>query len=512
MGLLSSAVALILSIAFPALTYADTAPVWGSTGGSLKLYNNENVRMVSETIDMTIVNEEWASASFYFSMSPAHIQVDYVFQNLTNQPLTILAAFPEQRKEWAEPLYNFKTYINSQEVLTNEVPNGAENIDGEKNFDSTIKSWHYFPMSFAPNEILRVRNSYEQGPIGAEGSTGFLAQYSYILTTGGSWHGNIDSIDIKINLSGKNTDFHYVTKLQPVYPDNLWKVSDDGKTLELSLKNIKPTESDNLILEFESLGNDRLGCSRKFQGPEATEDTPLVAVATSKKSPDIDEEEYYFAYYFPCTAFDGTNSTAWISADGESPLNQHLLLKYFDPVSYFLAKSQPQIFDSVYFLGGWEKTNKNIGRGAIYTDYSRPKKIKLAFLNSNKVLYSANFELPDDPNGITFRLPQMIKLIPGLDNSDIQVDIQILDIYPGSKYQNVAISEFDIRRYLGDTFTEESLKENNDRIPNFLVNNPDDNSPTDMSNKLINNRLILALIALGSVFLLFINRKMKKTN
>ena len=420
---------LLLGSGFANSAFADTGALSGGHGGTLKSYNDDNIQMLNETITMNLTEEVGELGR----TSNAHVQVDYTFKNTTNKKVTVLTGFPEIQ-DW-EPLQNFEAYVDNKKM---DIKKELEKVSDE---DSTSKKyWLTYEMTFEPNQTLSVRNSYDQKPEGSEGARS-SRQYMYILETGATWKNDIQSVDFVINLKG--VDFHNITAIQPLYDGNPWQVSNYGNTLKLTINNIEPTATDNLELTM----GDGAGFDSCYYKTEiaAERDNQYAATATSSKTPN---DKIGISYY-PCDAVDNNEKTAWITADGVDPAGQVFSYKAL----VFGTK-----IDSLFMLGGFGK----------YTDYSRPKKVKLTLVskteNEAKEMTSMILDIPDDGRGSYIDLPSEILMSRHFNpDAEEHVNVEILEIYPGLKYKNLAISSFYLYSYL-ESFSKTNFEPSKDLI------------------------------------------------
>ena len=114
-----------------------------------------------------------------------------------------------------------------------------------------------------------------------------------------------------------------------------------------------------------------------------------------------------------------TLSSPWVESSHGYGVGDYIV---FEPNSSFL-----------YFLNGYVSFEKPY----LYTANSRVKKIKISFIDDNNIQPKV-VELNDTPN------PQKISF--GFKTKG-KIKMEILDIYPGEKYQDTCINGIIIRKY-----------------------------------------------------------------
>ena len=432
---ISSVTLLWLTILFPFTAYADSAALVGAFGGTAYPYMDQQIKMASEKVSMTIVGNPGQHSV---------VTVDYTFRNTSDKTVTVLTGFPERTyfNGGDAKLTNFQAFVQGKKVEVTYRKN-ADMGDSPQNGPQEL-GWYTYPLSFAPHEEVQVRNSYESDPYGGEGSIGYRATFEYILDTGATWKGTIDTVDIEVNL--KDSSLHEVATLAPLYTiSNQWHISDDYKKLTLTLNNIKPTVNDNIRIFFDNRVHNSFvtGCNFKVDKVD-DEDNPGVATATSFRPIDrnfsfqpgdpndstntsMDSLQIDMGY-FPCLAFDADPRSAWVSGNGDA-----------HPVLTFKGIPTNRAFDAVNIIGGFRKDVSS----ASYQDYSRPKKIKLNFYrpHAQKETASLILNVPDNPKGSIIKFGKWVSYS---ETEGAKMDIEVLDTYPGKKYSNVAIAEFDL--------------------------------------------------------------------
>ncbi|MFH0770344.1 MAG: hypothetical protein V1926_03115 [Candidatus Peregrinibacteria bacterium] len=421
----------LLAVIIPMTASADSAALFGAYGGTAHPYMDQQIQLQSEKVTMTISrdNDHYQHGA---------VTVDYVFRNTSDTSVTMLTGFPE-RSDGDGKLKNFQASVRGKNVVV--AYKKDDTYTDRPDEPSMQDGWYTYAMNFAPHEEVQVENTYEQDPWGGEGSIGYRATFEYILDTGATWKGTIDSVEVEINLT--DDSLFDVSTLSPISPlsSNRWQVSDDWKKLSLTLLNIKPITADNIRISFDSRVNSSTpGCFWKVNSVDE-ENNPDDAVATSYKEIDRQfsfqpddpndptntamEPEQRDMGYFPCEAFDGDSRSAWIS--GQQAGNPVLSLKSI-PAN--------RAFNALNILTGFRKDLSP----SSYRDYSRPKKIKVSFFSpkAQEPAVSLVMDVPDNPQG---SLLEFGRWIAYSETEGAKMDIKVIESYPGEKYPNVAIAD-----------------------------------------------------------------------
>ena len=119
--------------------------------------------------------------------------------------------------------------------------------------------------------------------------------------------------------------------------------------------------------------------------------------------------------YAPENITDGDRSTAWVEGAGGNGIGENVTLTY----------------DGTYLMQGFRIRNGYQKKSDLYTKNARPKTIELIFSDGS----AQEFGLAD--SGLT---EQEIRLSAPVNSSSVTLVIR--DVYPGTKYEDTAITEF----------------------------------------------------------------------
>jgi len=239
----------------------DTA--FGGTAASPYPVHTKEVRMVSEHIT---IRSEASSSSWLYTC-------DFVFENMSNGPVTIMMGMPfftmgdeengefnavlptdEQAIAVGKPLvWKFTAAVDGKAVRVTE---GKPTVNPDL-LGSDYKVAYTWPMNFPGGATRKVRNTYKLAYTSSAGDN-FL---DYILKTGGLWHdGKIGRSQLTVILdderyilpvSDKSLD---ATMAGTIAPSG-YQVSSKGEqvVIEWDLKNFAPTQDLQVVLRDREL-------------------------------------------------------------------------------------------------------------------------------------------------------------------------------------------------------------------------------------------------------------------
>jgi len=396
--------------------FADSANV-GGTGNTVKMLNNEDVQMVSEVINLTVGSEPKIS-DVYGEVFGGYInvEVEYLFKNTSDKAVNVQMGFPEEcggscymdDPQFANEflgqyenykLLNFKAFDSDHEY-------SVTMKQGEEDDYGSGKNWYTYEVNFAPGEEQTITNSYWIAPYSYKSGSRW---FKYILETGASWKGVIESVDVYLNFEGDMTVYDAIS-LEPFG----FKYGAMAGNISWHFDNIEPGEMDNIAISYRDPNGGDFGCDMAFEdegeynGGKASSNLPT-------------EGDYY---YSPCKGYDRDKSTAWVEGvegDGEG----EWLEVNIEPDKTY---REMRIFNGYGSSKDiWEKNN-------------RVKKAKLTFPNGTSQI----IELADS-YGYQFVDIAPPVFVP-VDNT-VKAKFEILDIYQGTKFNDTALSEI---QFLGE--------------------------------------------------------------
>lgn len=205
---------------------ADSAPMFGMPGSNVMPISNNDIRLVSETIDFYLLDDEYM------------VEVNYNFYN-EGKTQNVELGFPTELKCCVD-YRNFKASVNGQNVEVNRKPGAWSFIEkkGEEGVypasldqdgktipysecsdcfphytvnNSSVKggnSFDVFNVTFKGGDTTKVMNSYEQSYENLGHSEGFF--FWYILETGRYWKGKIDEVIVRVHTNNYTPSRNYV--------------------------------------------------------------------------------------------------------------------------------------------------------------------------------------------------------------------------------------------------------------------------------------------------------------
>lgn len=238
------------------LAIADDTAFGGSGSSPVPIEKNEIkmidevVRIIGHQIDKENMQGDW------------QISCDFTFQNMTDKPITLNVGFPfpiyEEEGNVTSPtgknvkvgsplIYDFKVTVDGKSIeakQTKIAPNTEKGL--------SYTNAYIWPMSFAPQKILKVHHDYKTGvTFNVLGHS----MVTYVLKTGGLWQGgSIDSATFEII---PNTPTRLCSELESNPAEHLVpkppgvKIEGSGKVRKYvwTFKNFKPTQDLDVCLQ-----------------------------------------------------------------------------------------------------------------------------------------------------------------------------------------------------------------------------------------------------------------------
>jgi len=404
---------LFAAILFPVLLYADAANIIFTAGGNVKAMNSESIKMVKEKINITMLGNHF------------EVRVDYVFYN-SGEKQTAIMGFPNSRGTYGSPENpeGIQYGINDFRAF-----DGKKELKIERKETAVTKStkafsvWETFMVDFEAGETKNVTNIYSQKYWIEHGGSKESAEY--ILTTGATWKGLIDSIWVNIHSNLPNFDLHSKTAyVLEESGDDRWYSKDvyyglyvfpqeyilEGNVIKMQFTNIEP----DFNIKITPPPSSRISASSEL---------------------DKDKNNKYTAW----NLIDGDPSTAWVEGRNGSGINEYF--EFYFPVEYTDMVDLYAAFkiDSLGIINGYAKNE-----GVFYNN-NRVKKIKIEYTN----------DIFREENPYNMKAPESIEFILE-DTMDMQylafpesiymssMKISILEVYKGSKWDDTCISELRI--------------------------------------------------------------------
>lgn len=401
-------------------TFADEA--WlGGTGSNASSPNGQSpdIQMVNETINLEIhppISYEPFDSTMPKAGGYTNVDVQYLFKNHSNTAVTVKMGFPETCRESfncsheSDPdlqpnstiLNEFKAFLNGQEIaVTFE--------EGTRDPETyTTTNWYTSSVTFAPNEEKTIRNTYWI----THSHYKYDSWTNYTLETGATWKGVIEEVNVIAKLIPPAGGVEFS-------PYNLVTVTPDGFTYDFAnnsirwkLKNLEPTSDHNIQINYLRPNESPFPCS---MSPDESIDMASSILPADSES----------LIYYPCLSNDYSIHTAWVEGVDGPGIGEWLRT----PLQ--LDKT----YDNFWFGNGYMSSQD------IWAKNNRVKKAKLTFEGYAEFEQIVTFE---DVYGT-----QEINLNQPITGSEY-AQLEILEVYPGSEFDDTAISEIQFRGLLNN--------------------------------------------------------------
>jgi hypothetical protein len=368
-----------------ASSFADDAPMAKLPGGNVKPINNNDIQLVSETIDLTLFSNYYA------------VEVNYQFVNRGKEQ-TVIMGFPSSREI---KVIDLRIELNGAILQTQTKPGNWE-FDIHSKYlhaDPTsimgaLNSFECFDVNFKDGETKYIKDSFKQNYVsGHNGSVSFY----YVLTTGSLWKDKINSIKLRVHTENAPSTF------------NLAKASFNGETR--SLEKFVQTYTD-----IEPI-NDLFFTAKIYRDFDVKE-------ASSALSPNGKIN------YDPGNVKDSNKSTAWVEGVNGYGIGEKI--KFTTNISYNYGTILE--LDSIGIINGYAKN---------LTAFNENSRVKKLIIKASRET-AFDYEEGDKPLVFVFTLkdtPEIQYLKFKTPVHATEIEMEIADIYKGSKYPDTAISE-----------------------------------------------------------------------
>lgn len=379
---------------------ADAAAMGFSPSGNVKVMNNEFVKMKKEQIYITLYEDE------------CKYRVDYTFVNDADEQ-SVVMGFPNfvltSDHSVSYGINDFSAFNGNSRYKIfreyNESQNGYE----------MQELYECFEVHFNKGETKNITNTYSQ-----EYTTyyGDGAKAIYILTTGASWKGTIDTISVFIDsdipfsqMVNRTAFFHNVyekdgeMKINTKTEDRGLRISPDNYVIEQGVIKMVFTDIEpdfNIeIFKPESLVN-KISASSELEA-----ENDLYSVNNI-----IDEKP----------------ETAWVEGKNNSGIGESITIN-ITPRSKSGKKGSYKI-KKIGIINGYAKDNTT------FKQNNRIKRLRIKYENGLTRSKRVKYDLKDTMamQYIEFKEPIFLN----------KLKIEILDVYKGSKWDDTCISEVKI--------------------------------------------------------------------
>ena len=380
----------------PTELIADAANIIHAPGGNVKVMNSEFIKMKNEQIYITICEDK------------CKYRIEYTFVN-TGDEQTVLMGFPNSK---IGRTYGINDFLAFEGTSKFEVFRKDE--EKQSNYEAQ-KVYECFEVHFNKGETKHITNTYTQGYIASFDDEGEVvsSEAIYILTTGASWKGTIDTISVFItseipkNQLIERTGFFYSSYESDV------KMKQDTIIENHGGLSISPG---NYIIEQ---GIYKMVFTDIEPDFDIIIGEPHLFVNRLYASSELEDKN---GRYSVKNIIDENTSTAWVEGKENSGINEFITIYIpgHPRVSFGLYKIK-----KIGIINGYAKNND------IFKQNNRVKKLRLEYGD-----HVRTFALKDTivMQYLKFNEPVLMK----------KFKITILDVYKGSKYDDTCISEIKI--------------------------------------------------------------------
>ncbi|MBD3330487.1 hypothetical protein GF354_03070 [Candidatus Peregrinibacteria bacterium] len=381
--------------------FADSANLngAGANATSLSPEQNEHIKMVDEQLIMTIYPSSLDENGYTEGYTDT--DVTYTFTNTSSESQTVTLGFPERCLDYCSEesdfwrLADFKAYINDEEVDTDYIYTEYS----YENFSDHTDSWYVYETVFAPNETKKIRNTYKFQHSNYKGSNRW---FYYILETGSTWLGPIENLDIYIRFSPGLSLYN----INSITGPSGYLMNQRDNQIEWHITNLEPTDSDNIEIDFDPFTDADFMC---IVEPEYHEGYP--ASSSLKAEPEND------LMYYPCLVGDNQIETAWVEGVDGPGIGEWIQVP-LDP-----AKN----YDKVQIFSGYGESDE------LWDQNNRVKDLKITFSTG----FEQTVHFIDNYDYEVFTLDEIVV-------APLWAKFEILNIYPGTKFDDTAISEIKV--------------------------------------------------------------------
>lgn len=379
---------------FPFFGYCDMAPVYPVQSGCVKPIMNEDIRMQSEVVTITLYQDHY------------DVEVNYIFIN-TGEKQTVTMGFPNATDApgQVKTIDNFKAYCNNSALVVKQF--FTEKKEDTKGYMTVSQDFfECCDVSFNKGDTIRIKNTYSQEYVINNYPSSRAA--NYILKTGSYWKNDIDSIKV------------YIIPKLPL--EELSKRSsyafDAGKVLytdyydSISFKPNTPLKiGDTYYFQFNNIEPD---FDIELKMPPKLFSVFSSSVLDSQGKYNYDAENLG----------DNDKSTAWVEGVGGSGIGEYTS---FNMISGKWQNQSPKI-NRIGILNGL------CANTVVFNENNRVKKLRIEYISAvDNELKQYYFLLEDkmDWQYFYFDTPQYIH----------SIKFYIEEVYKGSKFDDTCISE-----------------------------------------------------------------------
>lgn len=375
----------------PAELLADAANMVFAPGGNVKMINSEFVKMKNEQIYITICTGK------------CKYRVEYTFVN-TGDEQTVLMGFPNSKMikgRQAETVFGINDFLAYEGNSKLEV----FRKDEENQDDEIVKKlYECFEVHFNKGETKHITNTYSQEYVNPYRDD---FEVTYILTTGASWKGTIDTISVFIDSEiPKNQLVQRTAFFHEIYED-------DG---EMKIKTYTNNEGRNIpnSMIYTDIEPDF----------DIVISKPELFVNSLRATSELEDENNRYSVW---NIVDEQPETAWV----KGRLSETIIKMGFTP--YMEGDCEDCLIEGSYKIEKIGIINGYAKNDDIFKKNNRIKTIGLTYGNHSSSEHYKKYTLKDTiaMQYIEFDKPVFMN----------KLSIRVIDVYKGSKWNDTCISE-----------------------------------------------------------------------
>ena len=373
-------------------------------GSSATASTSTTIRMNNEHVELTIHTDTGSPATDTsdaknYRKGYGSVKVTYEFENTSNKQEKVSLGFPEECsnglsnecEQSGEILHDLKLLEKNTSYKVLKKDDTANN-----------KSWYASDVTFNPHEKKTLITTYWVRVGTYKSGSRWM---NYTLSTGATWKDSIGEAKIDVTFLSPLDDY-LIKEISPAG----FTFSKDRKKISWDLKNIEPTEQDNIRLAYTDFNEPVFGC--EIGGSLSEHEMSDYA------SSWLPTNEKQNLFYFPCAASDRDTKTAWVEGASGNGTGEWIKLDL----------NTNNHYESLEIRNGYGLSKD------LWKKNNRVKKATLEFSNGKK----EDITLKDKMDWQRFVLKKPVDGVTW-------VKLTIKDVYKGTKYNDTAISEINMQ-------------------------------------------------------------------
>ena len=189
---------LLMNLMIPmGVIFAEEDPMPESFGADFRPGSETMVQLVSEMIEINVLEEEERRSDFSFYRPVADVDATYLMVNQGNEDEILEVQFPlHMNFYYFEGSYYLE--LNDLKIFVNGEEKGWARIDlpNPINENSSSITWAVFDVLFPKGEDVEIVIQYQMPSL----AYGQRTTFNYIFQTHGKWFDVIEQADVIVNL------------------------------------------------------------------------------------------------------------------------------------------------------------------------------------------------------------------------------------------------------------------------------------------------------------------------